>query len=104
MYEKGMQQNIYAAWKTVYYKGKKPCLLFSLPLNVLVLMVYLRHLGHCCVSVHVIAMVTVKQGIAEVKSITHIQCRFQLVSRGSAPSYDPIRKWNRHLKKQCSVE
>jgi len=29
--EKGMLQNIYAVWKTVYYKGKKKPLDFVLP-------------------------------------------------------------------------
>ena len=78
-----MQQNICAVWKTIYYKGeKKPAFCPPFPLNVLVLMVYLKHLGHCCVSVHMITMVTVQQGVAEVKSLKHVQCRFQLVCRG----------------------
>ena len=53
-------------------KKKKPAYCPPSPLNVLVLMIYLKHLGHCRVSVHMITMVTVQQGVAEVESITHV--------------------------------
>lgn len=88
-----MQQNIYGVWKTIYYKGGgdlpfvlPPPLMYCI---VLVLMVYRKQLGHCCVSVHMITMVTVQQGVAGVRSITHVQCRFLISVQRFSTKFQP---------------
>jgi hypothetical protein len=42
-------------------------------------------------------------GLAELKSVKRVQREFRLVHGGPAPSYNSIKKWDRHLRESGSV-